>query len=118
MNKNELYFPNSKIFEYYSKSDLYINLSRIESFGITFIESLSCNLPIITFDKKGANEIVKHFVNGFVIKNNNFNDFKKYLFKFYQNKNFFKNKPYLSSKKYDLDILVNKHIKVYKNLLN
>ena len=117
-NENELYYPNSKILKHYSKSDIYLNLSRIESFGITFIESLSCNLPIITFDRKGANEIVKNLNNGFVIKNKNFISFIKYLNKFYKDKNFFKNRPYLSSRKYDLDQLIYIYIKTYNNLSN
>ena len=95
------------------KSDIYLNLSRIESFGITFIESLSCNLPIITFDRKGANEIVKNLNNGFVIKNRDFSSFIKYLNRFYKDKNFFKNRPYLSSRKYDLDQLIYNYIKTY-----
>ena len=115
-NENELYYPNSKILKHYSKSDIYLNLSRIESFGITFIESLSCNLPIITFDRKGANEIVKNLNNGFVIKNNNFSSFIKYLNRFYKDKNFFKNRPYLTSREYDLDELIYIYIKTYNKL--
>lgn len=117
-NNKQLYFPHSKILEYYCKSDIYLNLSRIESFGITFIESLSCNLPIITFDKKGANEIVKNLDNGFVIKNNNFEKFINKLKKFSKNKNFFKNRPLISSKNYDLDKLVYKYINLYNQVLN
>ena len=37
-NINETYFPNSDLIKLYMNSDIYINLSRIESFGITFIE--------------------------------------------------------------------------------
>ena len=117
-NNKQLYFPHSKILEYYCKSDIYLNLSRIESFGITFIESLSCNLPIITFDKKGANEIVKNSDNGFVIKNDNFEKFSNKLKKFSKNKNFFKNRPLISSKNYDLDKLVYKYINLYNQVLD
>ena len=68
-NIDETYFPNSELIKHYISSDLYINLSRIESFGITFVESLASLVPIITFDTKGVNEIVKDKVNGFLIKN-------------------------------------------------
>ena len=68
-NIDETYFPNSELIKHYISSDLYINLSRIESFGITFVESLASLVPIITFDTKGVNEIVKDNVNGFLIKN-------------------------------------------------
>ena len=36
-NIDETYFPNSELIKHYISSDLYINLSRIESFGITFV---------------------------------------------------------------------------------
>ena len=68
-NFDETYFPNSELIKHYIVSDLYINLSRIESFGITFVESLASLVPIVTFDTKGVNEIVKDNVNGFLIKN-------------------------------------------------
>ena len=51
-NINETYFPNSDLIKLYMNSDIYINLSRIESFGITFIESLASLVPIISFDTK------------------------------------------------------------------
>jgi len=117
-SKNEMYFPNSKIFKCYLESDIYLNLSRIESFGITFIEALSCNLPIITFDRKGANEIVRDKYNGFKIKNNDYKKFINYLIFFKNNKKYLKKNPFLSSKKYDLDNLVKKYIKIYSNLID
>ena len=40
-NIDEEFFPHSDLINHYKSSDLYINLSRIESFGITFIESLA-----------------------------------------------------------------------------
>lgn len=117
-SRNEMYFPSSKIFKFYLQSDIYLNLSRIESFGITFVEALSCNLPIITFKKKGANEIVKNRNNGFKINSNDYQSFINYLIFFKKNKTYFKNRPYLSSKKYNLDYLINKYIKTYIKILH
>ena len=114
--ENELYFPNSKILKHYINSDIYLNLARIESFGITFVEALSANLPIITFDTKGANEIISNNYNGFKIKSNNFNLLINKIIFLNKKKGFFKNKPFKSSKKYNLDDLVRKYIKIYKNL--
>jgi glycosyltransferase involved in cell wall biosynthesis len=70
-NINETYFPASKLLRHYSKANLYINLARIESFGLTFIESLACNTPIISFRSKGINEIIINKKNGFFIKDIN-----------------------------------------------
>jgi len=66
-NFDEKFFPNSKLIKKYLEADLYINLSRIESFGITFIEALASKIPIVTFNTKGVNEIVTDNYNGFVI---------------------------------------------------
>ena len=68
-NLDEKYFPHSDLIKHYANSDIYINLSRIESFGITFIEALAANVPIISFDSKGANEIVRNNINGYIVKN-------------------------------------------------
>ncbi len=68
-NSDETYFPHSSLIKHYNDSDIYINLSRIESFGITFIESLASLVPIISLDTKGANEIVVNNLNGFIVKN-------------------------------------------------
>ena len=57
-NLEEEIFPHSNLIKIYKENHLYINLSRIESFGVTIIESLASNLPVITFDTKGGNELI------------------------------------------------------------
>lgn len=113
-NINETYFPNSDLIKLYMNSDIYINLSRIESFGITFIESLASLVPIISFDTKGANEIVQDKTNGFLVKDNQ--DLVSKIEKIYMNKDILdKMKINLvnSIKSYDLDLVIEK----YKNLI-
>ena len=111
---DENFFPSKKIVQKYFESDLYINLSRIESFGITFVEALSANLPVLTFDTKGANEIIINNYNGFIVKNSNKLHFCKKILQLSKNKNYFKKKPVFSSKKYDLEKLKKEYIKIYQ----
>jgi glycosyltransferase involved in cell wall biosynthesis len=111
---NENFFPSKKIIKKYFQSNIYVNLSRIESFGITFVEALCANLPVLTFDTKGANEIIIDKYNGFIIKNNNELNFCKKILILSKNKNYFKKKPFLSSKKYDLDKLKKNYITMYQ----
>ncbi len=66
-NLNEIYFPHSKLIELYKSHDAYINLARIESFGITIIEAIAAGLPVISFKTKGANELVINSKNGILI---------------------------------------------------
>lgn len=110
----EKYFPSKKIIKEYIEADLYVNLSRIESFGITFVESLGANTPVITYNTKGANEIIKNNYNGFVIKENNQSAFCQKIKKIYKEKNFFKRKPFQSSKKYDFNNLIKKYFYIYQ----
>jgi len=110
----EYFFPSKKIINRYLKSDIYINLSRIESFGITFVEALSANIPVITFNTKGANEIIVNNVNGFIIRKKNFEHFCNKIKSVSKNKSFFKNKPVRSATEYDLVKLKYKYLKLYQ----
>ena len=114
-NKNETYFPNSKLIKIYKKNDIYVNLARVESFGITIIEAIAAGLPVFTFNTKGANELVKNNINGYIV--NKYNSmlmansikikFKKGLIK--------KNKILNTVSKYDLEYNTKKMIKNYLN---
>lgn len=66
-NFDEIYFPHSKLIKMYKSHDAYINLARIESFGITIIEAIAAGLPVISFNTKGANELVVDGENGILV---------------------------------------------------
>ena len=68
-NKYEKYFPPKKLIIQYLNSHLYVNLARIESFGLTFIESLACRTPIVSLGSTGINKILKNNNIGFFVKN-------------------------------------------------
>jgi len=85
-NIEEDYFPNSDLIKHYKSSDLYINLSRVESFGITFIESLASGVPIISFDTKGVNELIQDDINGYLIKKFDLENFINKIEEIYNNK--------------------------------
>ena len=109
-NIDETYYPNSTLIKFYINSDLYINLSRIESFGITFIESLASMVPILSFDTKGANEIIKQNENGFLV--NNDEDLLAKIQEIAENKTILENmKSNLlnSIKKFDLNLVTEKY---------
>lgn len=115
---NEMYLPDTKLIKLYKSSDLYANLSRIESFGITFIEAFASGLPILTFNSKGANELVKNNYNGIILKKNNLDNFIKKLMLINKKKLLLNKNAFKSSKKFDLNLLVHKYIKIYKKILH
>ena len=113
-NKDEIYFPNTKLIELYNMHDVYVNLARIESFGITMIEAIAAGLPVISFNTKGANEIVINNKNGFLI--NEYNPVKMANFLMVEYKNIF-NEVYLNEEtitKYDLGLNAQQTIDSYK----
>jgi len=81
-NINEDYFPNSKLLKLYKSSDLYLNLSRIESFGISIIEALASEIPVITFNTKGGNELIVNNFNGIIVEKDNLEKFVLAIKKF------------------------------------
>ena len=117
-NIDEDYFPHSTLINHYKSSDLYLNLSRIESFGITFIEALASKVPIISFASKGANEIIKDKFNGFLIKNNDVSELVNKIYQIKENKEIIvkmQNFCLDSITKFDLYTSCNKLISIYKN---
>ena len=120
-NDVEKYFPHSSIVSKYISSDIYVNLARVESFGITFIEAMAGGLPVISFDTKGANEIIINNHNGYLIYSNDMNDFVKKIVDIYNDKktlNLTKLNVFKTVEKYDLEIVTKKLINIYKEINN
>ena len=61
---NEYILPNNDLIKIYKKNHIYVSLSRIEAFGLTLLEALACQLPILSFNTKGVNELVVDDLNG------------------------------------------------------
>jgi len=55
------------IYKWLKNTYVYLQLSDIESFGISVIEAMSCGIPCIVSNKGGLKEVVKDGVNGYVI---------------------------------------------------
>ena len=52
----------------YSSADLFVAPSRMEAFGKTIVEAMTCKTPVVCFDATGPKEIVKHRVTGYCAK--------------------------------------------------
>ena len=120
-NLNEKYCPHSTLIKFYKKSHLYINLARIESFGLTIIEGLASNLPVITFDTKGGNELIINNFNGAVVKKYLPLNMSKMIIKYKKNKSLFlkcKKNSILSIRQYNLEMICQKTVIHYKRIIN
>lgn len=52
-----------------AKLDIYVALSRAESFGVAVIEASACGLPVVVSDVGGLPEVVEDGVSGLVVPN-------------------------------------------------
>lgn len=101
-NYDEIYFPHSRLIKMYKLNDAYINLARIESFGITIIEAIAAGLPVISFNTKGANELVVNDENGVLIEDYNPDKMAEVIILKIKEKYFNKKINYEKIEKFDL----------------
>ena len=117
---DEVYLPSSTLIKKYLESDIYLNLSRIESFGITFVEALASGIPVLSFDTKGVNEIVKHNYNGYLIKDMSIKFIVNKIIEIANDESLITDLEEgveNSSKLYSLNLITNKFLDLYKVLL-
>jgi glycosyltransferase involved in cell wall biosynthesis len=72
------YIPPSKIANYFSQIDIFANLSRRESFGVSVLEAMACHIPVVATSVGGLKEIVSGEC-GFLVPPDNITDTVKAL---------------------------------------
>lgn len=61
------FVPNSEVYKMYNSFDIAVFLSFEESFGVSAVEAMSCECPVVVSDAEGFTEIVEDGVTGFVV---------------------------------------------------
>ncbi|MHA1284647.1 MAG: glycosyltransferase family 4 protein [Promethearchaeota archaeon] len=112
------YYPIKEVF---LKSKIYINTSRIEGISTTILEAMNYCTPVIASNIPNNSEIIKDGFNGYLFNLNNIDGVIKKIEKLYCNK-FLSNKFVKNARKilrkYDWDVIISKHIKLYQKELN
>jgi len=65
----------AKLAAIYSACDLYVTSSLSETFGNTIFESLSCEVPVVSFNIGGAIDMIEHKQNGYLANYKDSKDF-------------------------------------------
>lgn len=78
---NELHLNNDVVFEgklshaevasKINEFDVLVNLSEYESFGVSVVEAMACQIPVIVSDAEGLKEVVNNQNNGTIVSSNN-----------------------------------------------
>ena len=117
--KRVIFVENTKnIKEYYEKASIYLMTSRFEGLPMTLIEAQSFGLPIISYDiKTGPKDIVNNAEDGYLIENDNQNEFVNKFLELSKNGEKIRNfsqKAYENSKRFKLDRIIEKWKEVLK----
>ena len=103
----------------YSASDLMVAPSVQESFGQTALEAASCGLPSVCFEGTGFCDVIDHKVNGYLVKREDEKgliDGINWCLKNWSN-NLAKENIANLLKKFSYDIIGEKYLKLYKEIL-
>ena len=63
--------PHSLVPQELAKLDIYVALSRQESFGVAVIEAAAAGIPVVVSDTGGLPEVMVHLETGFVVPKEN-----------------------------------------------
>tara|TARA_B110000046_G_C13026363_1_gene414330 strand:- start:1399 stop:2469 length:1071 start_codon:yes stop_codon:yes gene_type:complete len=63
--------PHSKVPELLNTFDIFANLSRRESFGVSVIEASACGVATLVSDIEGLSEVCQDRITGLVVEQNN-----------------------------------------------
>ena len=79
---------NKELWKYLNIGDIFIQPSiGHEAFGITIIEAMACNLPVVASKNGGIKDIIKEGENGYMFEINNIEQMIEKIFLTYKNKN-------------------------------
>lgn len=62
---------HSEVPKHLNQFDIYVALSRMESFGVAIIEASACEIPVVVSDVGGLPEVVKDGETGIVVEREN-----------------------------------------------
>lgn len=71
--------PHSEVPAMLNRLDVYLALSRYESFGVAILEASSCGLPVIVADVGGLPEVVEEGITGYIVERENYSAAAKVL---------------------------------------
>ena len=108
------------VIEHLKYIDLLILCSYIEGLPLAPLEAFSQGIPVIATNIDGTNEEINDGQNGYLVNIKDIHRFKSYISKIYNDKKLLENLKDNSYKiyneKFNNDIYIQKHLKLYKNL--
>jgi glycosyltransferase involved in cell wall biosynthesis len=114
---------DSDMIKFYNALDFVVVPSRLESFGQTAAEAISCGKPVVCFNSTGLKDIILHSKNGWLADSYNIKRLAEGIDFFLElsdadYKKFSKNSRQIALKKFSYEIISKKYIKLYSEIIN
>ena len=114
---------DSDMIKFYNALDFVVVPSRLESFGQTAAEAISCGKPVVCFNSTGLKDIILHGKNGWLADSYNIKRLAEGIDFFLElsdtdYKKFSKNSRQIALKKFSYEIISKKYIKLYSEIIN
>ena len=110
------FVENNDLPKYYNAADIFCIPSTFETQGIVSIEAMACGKPVVGADYMALKELIINGVNGEKFKPGDFKDCAKKIEKVLDNIEEY-NKTISTIKKYSIEKVTDKLIKVYEELI-
>jgi len=122
--KKRIVFPGfltrKALKEYYLMSDLFVLMTKHDTWGLVINEAMACGLPIITTTKCGAGlELIKNGENGFLVNDGDENITVEYIKKILADDSLRENmskKNITLAYEYTIEQMVRDHIRIFNEL--
>ena len=103
--------------DYYAAANVYVHVATYEPFGLVLLEAMASGLPVITLDGKGNRDLIKAGENGYMVYNQNAEEFADAIETVVKNKaayNAISANAFAFAKRYDIEEYINKLIAIYR----
>ncbi|MFA5176140.1 MAG: glycosyltransferase [Candidatus Nanoarchaeia archaeon] len=104
----------------YSKADIFVTPSTVETEGLVILEAMACGLPIIGVNKLAVPYIVKNNKNGFITKPGDYKEIANCMEKLLKDKKSrekFGKESLILVKEFSLESIIKKIEEIYKELI-
>lgn len=116
------YISNELVAKALTTLDIFVVPSIYESFGVSAVEAMSCEIPVVASDADGFTEVIENEITGFIVPQKNEEELAKKIQKLIDDKNL----RYLMGKKarnrvkkkYEWNKNVDKMIEIYEEIIN
>jgi len=111
--------PNEYILEKMREASLYVMPSLREGFGITFLEAMACETPVIGGNVGGTKELIKNGENGFLVNPEDYKDLADKISTLLDDniRNKFIENGLETVKRFSVEKMVKETLEIYRNLL-